>query len=154
VSSIHANCIAFGSFGVLLRGEPGSGKSSLSLRLIDSEGFGLGERAMRARLVADDQVIIQNKSSKLYASPPQAIAGKLEVRGLGIVNIKYRKSVELKLVMDLQEAKSISRLPDPADMQIEIQGVTLPRLLLDASQPDAPAKLRTAVAHLRKHGKF
>jgi len=70
------------------------------------------------------------------------------------VNINYRKSVELKLVVDLQEAKSISRLPDPADMQIEIQGITLPRLWLDASQFDAVAKLRAAVTHLRKHGKF
>ncbi len=154
MNSIHASCIAFGSFGVLLRGEAGSGKSSLCLRLIDGEGFGLGQRAMRAQLVADDQVVIQNKSRKLLASPPQALAGKLEIRGLGIVHVKHRKSVELKLVVDLKPAKIISRLPELGEMQIERRGVTLPYMMLDASLPDAAAKLRTAVTQLRKLGIF
>ena len=48
MNSIHASCVAFGKFGVLIRGASGSGKSSLCLRLMDDEGFGIGDTLMRA----------------------------------------------------------------------------------------------------------
>ena len=46
MSLLHASCVAFGDVGVLIRGKSGSGKSSLCLRLIDGEGFGLGTTAL------------------------------------------------------------------------------------------------------------
>ena len=154
MNNIHGTCVGFDRFGILLRGASGSGKSSLALRLIDAEGFGSGQRKLRARLVADDQVMLQNKGSALVASPPASLAGKLEIRGLGIVKLDYLKVVELRLVVDLVSYKSIPRLPNPVDAQVELMSVMLPRLALDAHGADAAAKLRAAVVHLTSNTAF
>ncbi len=73
--------------GVLILGEPGTGKSDLALRLIDEPGFGTSESPMRGTLISDDQVIITREEDRLVASAPSTIRGKLEVRGLGIVSL-------------------------------------------------------------------
>jgi len=62
---------------VLLRGPSGSGKSDLALRLIDDG----------ARLIADDQTHLAKKGHALIATPPPAIAGMIEVRGIGVVKL-------------------------------------------------------------------
>jgi serine kinase of HPr protein (carbohydrate metabolism regulator) len=147
MSLIHASCIAFGKVGVLIRGGPGSGKSSLCFRLIDQEGFGLGDTAMRAELVADDQVEIRLTDGALIASAPAALAGKLEIRGLGIVDLHHRSEAALKLVVDLGPAKDIPRMPEAVDGVVTFLGVNLPRLMLDATTVDAPARLRAALGH-------
>ena len=143
----HASCIAFGNVGVLIRGAPGSGKSSLCLRLIDQGGFGLGARALQAQLVADDQVEVRVIGGALVASAPPALAGKLEIRGLSIVAVQQRHEVALKLLVDLMPAKDIPRMPEVADASVILMGVRLPRLMLDASTADACARLRAALGH-------
>src|SRR5690606_10091511 len=80
---LHATCIAFGEFGVLLIGPSGSGKSDLALRLIDEGGFGIGTSRLEAALVSDDQVLLQRQGDEVMASAPATIAALLEVRGLG-----------------------------------------------------------------------
>ena len=95
---IHASCAAQSDAGVLLLGPPGSGKSDLLLRLLD-HGFAL---------VADDRVDVVDG----YASPPPALAGKLEVRGLGIVRLRHVAPTRLALVVTL--AREVVRLPTPA----------------------------------------
>src|SRR5690606_18170052 len=72
---IHATCVVIGEIGVILRGPSGSGKSDLALRLVDTGGL----------LVADDQVFLSVENGALVARAPPTISGKLEVRGLGIV---------------------------------------------------------------------
>ena len=151
MNSVHGTCVAFGRFGVLLRGPSGSGKSNLALRLIDAEGLGIGQRKLKARLVADDQVILQQKGSTILASPPNNLSGKLEIRGLGIVTLDYLEHVEIRLVVDLVTRNSIPRMPDLADTQINLLGATLPRLALDAQLADAPAKLRAAVVYFMRN---
>jgi HPr kinase/phosphorylase len=83
-------------------GPPGSGKSDLVLRLVD-RGF---------MLVADDQVEIDQG----MAAPAPALAGLLEVRGLGIVRMSYRPAARLALVVDLIDGAALAatRLPSPA----------------------------------------
>ncbi|MDE0940637.1 MAG: HPr kinase/phosphatase C-terminal domain-containing protein, partial [Pirellulales bacterium] len=85
---VHATCVAIGEVGVLLRGPSGSGKSDLALRLIEGG----------AKLVADDQVVLSEVAGSLLASAPAALRGKIEVRGCGILDIPYEKSVSMRLV--------------------------------------------------------
>lgn len=98
-SRLHAACGARHEKAVLLLGDAGSGKSDLLLRLID-RGF---------VLVADDQVLIEEGR----ASPPQALAGLLEVRGLGILRLPHRAPVTLALVLALDDAAMSAAEPDP-----------------------------------------
>lgn len=143
---LHANCVALGGLGVLILGKPGSGKSDLTLRLIDAPGGGLGQKPVKAMLVSDDQVLVRARAGKLVASPPKTIAGLLEIRGLGIMRLAYRKSVPLALAVRLTPASRIERLPEPA--RFEIAGLSLPLVEIDAAMPSAPARLRAAL--LRK----
>lgn len=94
---VYGSCAARDGDGVLVLGEPGSGKSDLVLRLI-SLGFAL---------VADDRVDIEDGC----ASPPAALAGLLEVRGLGIVRLPY--VAKARLVMAVQLDGECDRLPEP-----------------------------------------
>lgn len=103
-ANIHATCISLGGEGVLLLGKPGSGKSDLALRLIENK---------KAELVADDRVDLFVENNKLFAAPPAAIAGLLEVRGVGIVRRPYLAKTEIKLAVDLVEKPAdIERLPE------------------------------------------
>jgi HPr kinase/phosphorylase len=143
ILQIHASCVAFGDRAVLIRGKPGSGKSSLVLRLIDAEGFGLGDHPMRAKLVADDQVILSKIGEKLYAGPPQTIAGKLEIRGQGIVALPWVENIHLHLVVDLVPVADIVRMPELDERTTNLCGIAIPRLALDATWASAPAQIRS-----------
>jgi HPr kinase/phosphorylase len=142
---IHATCLAIGGEGVLLLGQPGSGKSDLALRLIDGAGAGLSGRLRSALLVADDQVAIRRSDAGLVASAPPALAGKLEIRGLGIAEVPIERDVPLRLAVRLTPAADIERLPDLARSRMEILGISIPLVLLDPEKPSAPARLRAAL---------
>ena len=101
--TVHASCVAFGDIGILLRGDSGAGKSDLALRLIDAG----------ATLVADDRVILQRTANAVTAHPPPVLAGRLEVRGVGIVRLPYLDGVPLGLICDLGGPGGIERLPEP-----------------------------------------
>ena len=88
MENFQGTCIAFGEEAVLFRGPSGSGKSDLALRCIEKG----------ADLISDDQTILCRKNKKIIASAPRTIAGKLEVRGLGIVDFPYREDASLVLV--------------------------------------------------------
>ena len=133
---VHATCIEVGGIGLLLRGPSGSGKSDLALRLIDAD----------AALVADDQAFLQVRGGRLVARPPDTLAGRLEVRGLGILELPHRAEAEVGLVVDLRPGEQQERLPAP--LQAEILGLSLPRLRLDPFGPSAAAKLRLAARSL------
>lgn len=145
---IHGTCLAIGGCGVLLLGEPGSGKSDLALRLIDGEGAGLSGAVRGARLVADDQVAIRRQEGKLIASAPPALAGKLEIRGIGIVDLEIERDVTLGLAVRLTPAAEIERLPDLARARMEILGLAIPLVLIDPEKASAPARIRAAIDHL------
>lgn len=147
MNSIHASCVTFGPVGVLIRGDPGSGKSSLCLRLLDSVGFGLGSTALVAMLVADDQTQLRLSAGHVIASAPPALAGKLEIRGLGIVTVPFAADTWVRLVVDLVAAESSVRMPEIEALSVELCGMRLPRLMIHAAEADAAAKVRAALGH-------
>lgn len=132
----HATCILIGAKGVLLRGRPGAGKSDLALRLIEDG----------ARLVADDRVCLAEREGVLVARAPEALAGVIEVNGIGLVRLDpgaCAAEAALALVVDLVPRGAVERLPEPATATL--MGVDLPRIDLAPFEPSAPAKLRLAV---------
>jgi HPr kinase/phosphorylase len=141
----HGTALSVAGKGVLLRGVPGAGKSSLALRLIDEPGYGLSDQLMRARLVADDQVVMERIGSGIWMSPPRTLAGKLEIRGLGIVEANYRPEIELCLIVDLELAGTVERMPESADLKTQILGVPISLIRLETGDFAAPAKVRAAV---------
>lgn len=145
---VHGTCVALGRSAALLRGPSGSGKSDLALRFLF-----LARRGPAAleppTLVADDQVRIWREGARLLVGPPTTLAGKLEVRGLGIVEMKFAAEAELVLVADLVAASEVERMPD-ADAKVSLLGGDVPAIRLVADQPSAPIKLALALARARK----
>ncbi len=118
---IHGNCVARDGAGVLIVGPSGAGKSDLTLRLL-GRGF---------TLVADDQVEIADG----FARAPDASAGLLEVRGLGILRVPYLAGVKAHLIISL--TGTAERLPRPQrDARLD-----LPVVSLDAASPSAPDRV-------------
>jgi serine kinase of HPr protein (carbohydrate metabolism regulator) len=113
-------------------GPSGSGKSDLALRLLD-RGFSL---------VSDDQTIVRRDGDRLIASAPSQIAGKLEVRGIGIVEMPTEPEAPVSLIIEL--TGDIQRLPDD-DRELRVLGVPVPLFTVDAMTASAPAKVAVAL---------
>ena len=136
-NNIHGTCVAFGRAGVLIRGSSGSGKSDLALRLIDN----------KAKLVSDDQVLAMEKNGKIVLSAPRSIAGKIEVRGVGIMDMQYTKSSTLALIVDLVDmGEVIERLPKKKFTRL--LGVKVPVIELSSFESSALAKLKLALKNI------
>lgn len=137
-TQIHATCVELAGVGVLLRGAPASGKSDLALRLIDGG----------ARLVADDRTDLVRGDGRLLASAPEAIAGLLEVRGIGPVPVAAVESAVVGLVVDLVPDSAVERLPQPA--HAEILGLAVPAFDLAPFEASAVAKVRLAAGRVAR----
>ncbi|AYO85753.1 HPr kinase/phosphorylase [Methylobacterium brachiatum] len=140
---LHAACLALGDAGILIRGPSGSGKSSLAV-LLAAEPDGA--------LVADDRVICERHADSLVARPHEALAGRVEIRGQGILSaadlgIRLRPDTVLHLVADL--VTDAPRLPEPPQ-DAEILGLRLPRLVLDLGVRRAGLATLLIRAALRK----
>jgi serine kinase of HPr protein (carbohydrate metabolism regulator) len=133
---LHATCVSLSGTGVLIRGAPGSGKSDLALRLIDQG----------AELVSDDYCEITVEHGALMAAAPDAIAGKLEIRGFGIVRLPHIMKVAVGLIVDLAKQPEIERLP--ATTSAVIENIAVPWLKVDAFTASAAHKVRLAVRTL------
>jgi HPr kinase/phosphorylase len=130
---LHASCVQLGGIGVVLLGASGVGKSDLALRLIDSG----------ATLVADDQVQVEAGETCLLGRPADALAGLLEVRGLGILRLPYCDVSPLGLVVELDRAEVVARLPTRSTYTL--LGTDLRYLRLDPREASADAKVRLAL---------
>lgn len=137
LARIHATSVAVHGRGVCLLGPPGSGKSDLGLRLIDGG----------AVLISDDQTeVIQGPDGPML-SPPMDIAGQIEVRGVGILRMPYRRNVRAMLAVSLVPSTEVDRLPAAAVHEIA-PGLCLPVLRLHGVEASVPAKIRAALANL------
>lgn len=130
--TVHATTVAIDGRAVLITGPSGSGKSDLALRLLD--------RCFR--LVSDDQTLVSRDGDRLIADGPPNIAGKLEVRGIGIVEMERVSGMPVALVVELRS--DIERLPED-NRDRTILGVKLPLVSIDAMTASAAAKVSLAL---------
>lgn len=139
---VHGTCVALGEHAALLRGPSGAGKSDLALRFLALPGEG----QHRPLLVGDDQVFVEpNGNGELVASAPSSIAGKIEVRGLGIAAVPSIAEAQLALVCDLVRSEDVPRMPSTPWERTVIAGVKLRMIKLDPWEPSAPLKLKMAL---------
>ena len=126
-ATIHASAVLTGACAVLIRGPSGAGKSRLALDLIEA---GRSGPLRFARLVGDDRVHVQAAGGRLLVRPAEALAGLIEVRGLGILQLPYEPSAVAGLVVDLGACaeRLAERLPEPGEGRAIIEGIGLPRL--------------------------
>jgi serine kinase of HPr protein (carbohydrate metabolism regulator) len=144
---VHGTCVALGRTAALLRGPSGSGKSDLALRFLFLARR--GPAALEAPiLVADDQVCLVRNDGHLLARPPDTIRGKMEVRGVGLVEVKSLLEAELALVVDLMPAAEIERFPE-GNAKARLLGVDLPLVRLFPWEASAPIKLAIALARAK-----
>ena len=130
--TVHASTVAMDGRAALITGPSGSGKSDLALRLLD-RGF---------TLVSDDQTLVKRDRDRLLASAPPNIAGKLEIRGIGIVEMDTVTDIPVALLVEL--TSDIQRLPDDS-RERPILGVSLPLISIDAMTASAPSKVALAL---------
>ncbi len=94
-ATIHATALIVGHRGILIRGPSGSGKSRLALTFLQSAGTGF------ARLVGDDRIQLEAIHGRLLMRPATALAGLIEIRGLGIVRAVHEPVAVADLAIDL-----------------------------------------------------
>jgi HPr kinase/phosphorylase len=129
---VHGTAVEIGGRAVLIVGPSGSGKSDLALRLIDRGAI----------LIADDYVEMRLDGAIVRCSPPAAIAGRIEVRGIGIARVPFASGMPLAMVVDLGAERT--RLPAP--MRHTVGGVSVAAIAIDAHAASAPIKVELALS--------
>jgi serine kinase of HPr protein (carbohydrate metabolism regulator) len=130
-ATVHASCVAIAGRGVLIAGRSGAGKSDLALRLIDRG----------AALVSDDYTELRRSGERLLARAPARIAGRIEIRGIGLVECEAAGDIPVCLYADLD--RTPERLPDAASLRLA--GLDIPSVAIAALEPSAPIKLEYAL---------
>ena len=133
--TVHTSCVAIGGRAVLIGGRSGRGKSDLALRLIDRG----------AALVSDDYTLVRRVEGRLLAGAPETIAGKIEVRGVGILEFPSERDVPVALFVDLD--LDATRLPTAREDRM-VAGVAIPVVGLSALEASAPIKVEAALRQL------
>lgn len=146
--TVHATCIALEGRAVLLTGRSGVGKSDLALRCL-----ALGPPLLPGpvMLVADDRVRLRLEQGRLMASCPPAIAGRLEVRGLGILTFDSVETAEVALIVKLDQEHYVERLP-ASWPTVDLLGISVPELTLRAFEASAALKVMLALVHCKVAG--
>jgi hypothetical protein len=143
---VHATAISVGGRGVLIRGPSGSGKSDLALRCLALAPSTLLRDPVL--LVADDQVILRNDTSRqqprLIATCPTTLRGKLEVRGLGILEVAAAETADIVLVADIAREGPIERFPEPWP-KVVLCGLQVPQVVVFPFESSTPLKLIAAL---------
>jgi HPr kinase/phosphorylase len=133
----HGTVVLFEGHGLLLIGPSGSGKSDLALRLIDAGGL----------LIGDDYVELRAENGILHASAAPNLAGKIEVRGLGLMTMPYCPSTPIHLVIHLiADQRAIERMPDAAFFSHA--NISIPQIDLWPHAASTIAKIKLALGNL------
>ena len=109
----HASAVSVGGRGLLIRGAAGRGKSSLALQMM----------ALGARLVSDDRTVVRRERAQILLAAPEAIAGLIEARGIGLLHADIAPAV-LHAVVDLDRDEP-ERLPPVRHTDVMGQSVVL-----------------------------
>lgn len=140
LATTHGSAVLLGEIGVLIRGTAGSGKSTLTYSLLAADPAG-------CRLVADDRVILSAVNGRLLADVPPALAGLIEIRGLGILTLPHLAPVVIRLVVDMSPADACPRLPEADEITAVIAGISLPLLCLPIGAGDGAVRVRAGIGH-------
>jgi HPr kinase/phosphorylase len=133
--TVHACAVLVGAHALLIRGPSGSGKSQLALRLITAAQSGL---LPFARLVADDRIRLEPCHGRLLVRAPDALAGLIEVHGLGIRQLPHEPVAVIGSVVELA-ASDAQRLPERAE--VEVEGIKLLQLRIANDRDPYPSVL-------------
>lgn len=129
--TLHASTIAIDGRAVMIEGPSGAGKSDLALRLIDRG----------AMLVSDDHTIVAAHEGALWASAPATIAGRIEVRGVGIVDLPAAPPSPVVLIVRL--GADVPRLPEPCRRTVE--GIAIAEIVLEPFAASTPIRIELAM---------
>lgn len=142
-TTVHGVCLEVFGVGVLIKGKSGIGKSETSLELIN-RGH---------RLVADDAVIIKKLDNGLKATCPELTQHLMEIRGIGILDIKHlfgvgsiRIEQYIELVIELEEwdeNKEYDRI-GADDEYTDILGIKIPTVVV----PVKPGRNISAIVEI------
>ena len=134
---VHAGAVARfdpgGWRAALIFGDSGSGKSDLTLRALQA-GW---------RLVSDDYSLAWASGGVLWARAPEAIAGRIEARGLGIEPEPALPFARICLAV-ICRVEEVERLPQPET--VRVADVAVPCVRLNALHASALAKLERALS--------
>lgn len=141
--TIHASAVLVGPRAILIRGPAGAGKSRLVLNLLQTARRGASGWV---RLVADDRVHLEAAHGRLIMRAPAAVAGLLEIRGIGMFRLPHEPLAVASLVVDL-DSGDMQRMPEIPETQTIVEGVRLPRLAV--APGDDPFPMVVAALTLR-----
>jgi HPr kinase/phosphorylase len=146
-TSIHASAVLVGDRAVLIRGPSGAGKSRLAFDLILA---GRAGQIQAALLVGDDRVTLEATQNQLVVRPASALAGLIEIHGLGIRRCDFAPEAIVGLVVDLS-VEDAERLPAPRALRTTLAGVVLARIPVKTGHSPLPmvvASLTTIEAYV------
>lgn len=132
-ANIHATAIVVGTTGLLFVGPSGAGKSTLAFACLN-EAKALG---LFAALVADDRVLVSRFGEHVLARCPSSIAGLLELRHTGIVEVGRLPSALMQIAASPVHPATSERLPPESERFPVVQDIALPlvRLPLGVTAP-------------------
>jgi serine kinase of HPr protein (carbohydrate metabolism regulator) len=137
IKRLHATSVAIEDNGVAIFGDPGSGKSDLALRLIDSG----------ATLISDDITVFSKSEKNINLFGIENTKGLLEVREVGIITVPYVEGIKLKLVVRLTD-KVIERIPKKN--QINLLGLKFPKLEINGKNSSSVAKVKVKLNEINE----
>lgn len=135
--TVHASTVAIDGYAVMICGRPGSGKSDLALRLIDRG----------ATLVSDDYTIVARTGDMLVASAPETIKGRIEIRGLGLVEMPSVSGVPIAFMVVVDAP--VPRMPEPDEKRV-LAGLALPVIVLAPFEESTPIKVEIAMRQMAR----
>ena len=144
--TVHATCAVVDEAGVLIRGAPGAGKSTLARELVALALL----QGRFARLVSDDRTRLSARHGRVVAQAVAATAGRIEARGVGILSVPHESRAVVRLVIELS-AKEPSRLPAPDETVATLCGILVSCIRARTGTPLA----HLVLSRLREdHGAF
>jgi serine kinase of HPr protein (carbohydrate metabolism regulator) len=145
--TIHASAVVIGGQGVLIRGLPRAGKTTLGQALVATRSDDKGTPGHRnpsekfSLWVSDDRTIVAAQNGQLIATAPQAIAGRIADRKHGIMTVPFAASTILALIVDLD----LGHEGRTREMTAQLLGQRLPLIRMEPVRPDTAHKAAQAV---------
>ena len=134
--TLPAACVALGGRAVLIEARDAQARAELALRLVDRGGS----------LIAGEQTICQRQGSQLIACASSNDGGRIEVAGLGIVDLPSTERAPVDLLIQILDTPTLF----PQETTRRLAGVPVRVMTLAALDPAAPAKVAVALGQFHR----